>query len=255
MAYPIIADLHTHSIASTHAYSTISEMVAAAKRKGLKAIAITDHASALPGAPGPLYFTCLAHTIPLYYQGVLTLAGVEANVLDFEGKIDVPQQDLDRLDWVVASIHKIGLPGLENPTVEKTTALWLEVAKNPHVNVIGHSGDPEYPYDYERVIPEFGAQGKLVEINAHSFKVRPENLENCTKIAQLCKKHGVMVVVDSDAHFETDVGNHAKALQMLAEIDFPQELVVNASEARLHEYLSAHSKVFSHRVDNRLGDE
>ena len=51
--YNIIADLHTHSLASTHAYSTIREMVDSAAEKGLKAIAITDHARTMPGAPGP----------------------------------------------------------------------------------------------------------------------------------------------------------------------------------------------------------
>ena len=50
-AYTIIADLHTHTIASTHAYSTVTEMVQAAAAKGLYALAITDHARTMPGAP------------------------------------------------------------------------------------------------------------------------------------------------------------------------------------------------------------
>ena len=82
--YNIIADLHTHSLASTHAYSTIREMVDSAAEKGLKAIAITDHARTMPGAPGPWFFNSM-HELPLLYRGILLIAGMEANVIDLNG--------------------------------------------------------------------------------------------------------------------------------------------------------------------------
>ena len=244
--YKLIADLHTHTIASTHAYSTVTEMVRAAGEKGLYALAITDHARTMPGAPGPWYFSCL-HELPLHYRGVLTIAGIEANVLDFEGNIDLEPKDGERLDWVVASIHHLGLEGLKDPDVEKTTHLWLQVAKNPKVNVIGHSGDPLFAYDYEKVIPVFGENHKLVEINNHSFEIRKENIGNCKKIALCCKRHGVPIVVDSDAHFETSVGKFDFALEMLSEIDFPEELILNASQERLDDYLSRYTHIFERR--------
>ena len=244
--YKLIADLHTHTIASTHAYSTVTEMVRAAGEKGLYALAITDHARTMPGAPGPWYFSCL-HELPLHYRGVLTIAGIEANVLDFEGNIDLEPKDGERLDWVVASIHHLGLEGLKDPDVEKTTHLWLQVAKNPKVNVIGHSGDPLFAYDYEKVIPVFGENHKLVEINNHSFEIRKENIGNCKKIALCCKRHGVHIVVDSDAHFETSVGKFDFALEMLSEIDFPEELILNASQERLDDYLSRYTHIFERR--------
>lgn len=244
----IIADLHTHSIASTHAYSTIGEMVQSAREKGLFAIAITDHARLMPGSPGPWHFVCLAGTVPLYYKGVLTLAGIEANIFDFDGNIDLDERDAANLDWVVASVHHIGLPGLQDPTVEKCTHMWLKIAENPMVNVIGHSGDPVCAYDYDKVIPVFGEKGKLVEINSHSFEVRPQNVENCRKIALCCKKYGVPILVSSDAHFETEVANFDKALHMLEDIDFPKELIVNASKERLLAYLEKHSMGYRRRT-------
>lgn len=90
-AYSIIADLHTHTIASTHAYSTFSEMVRAAAERGLYALAVTDHARTMPGAPREWYFSCL-HELPLHYRGVMTIAGIEANVLDFEGNLDLEKK-------------------------------------------------------------------------------------------------------------------------------------------------------------------
>ena len=78
---------------------------------------------------------------------------------------------------------------------------------------------------------------KLVEINNHSFDARKRNIPNCTKIALACKKYGVPLVVNSDAHFEAQVGNFSHALRMLEEIDFPEELILNASEKLLNDYL------------------
>ncbi len=247
--YNLIADLHTHTIASTHAYSTIKEMAVSARDKGLYALAITDHSSPMPGGPGPWYFSNLRNSVPLYYMDVMILAGIEANVIDFNGTIDLdPIIDAPRLDWVVASIHDVGFEGILNPDIEKCTSLWLGAAKNPRINVIGHSGDPKFAYDYERVIPEFGANGKLVEINAHSFEVRKQNIENCRQIALLCKKHAVPIVVNSDAHFETQIADFSSALKLLEEINFPEELIINSSQKRLHDYLEKYSPIFNRNL-------
>ena len=67
--YNIIADLHTHTLASTHAYSTVQEMAVSAHEKGLLALALTDHARTMPGAPGPWFFTAMRE-LPLLYKGV-----------------------------------------------------------------------------------------------------------------------------------------------------------------------------------------
>ena len=129
-AYTIIADLHTHTLFSGHAHSTFSEMVAPPGTKGLYALAVTDHTGVMPGSPVDWYFSSL-HELPLHYKGVLTIVGAETNILDFEGNTDLGESYAGQLDWVVASIHRLGLPGLENPDVEKCTHLWSQIAKNP----------------------------------------------------------------------------------------------------------------------------
>ncbi len=243
-----VADLHTHSLASTHAYSTIREMAESAREKGLFALAVTDHARTAPGAPGPWYFTSMRE-MPSLYRGVLFLTGMETNVIDLNGTLDIDETERARLDWVVASIHDLGLPGLENPTVERCTKLWMNVAHDPIVNVIGHSGSPKFRYDYETVIPEFGRCHKLVEINDHSFAVRKSSIENCRAIALTCKKYGVPVLVSSDAHNETQVGSHSRALAMLAEIGFPEELILNADRGRVLDYVRRYTNFLQNRED------
>ena len=119
------------------------------------------------------------------------------------------------------------------------------MSKNPQVNVIGHSGLVSFVYDYEKVIPEFGKNGKLVEINNSSFYVRKGSERNCKKIAELCKKHEVSIVVNSDSHFCTRVGKFDKALELLKEVEFPEHLVINADKTRFENYLKEHTQFFT----------
>ena len=239
----IIADLHMHTTASTHAYSSLQEMVDAAAQRGLQAVAITDHGITMPGAPGKWYFHNL-RVVPRSFHNVLVLRGQETNIIDYEGHIDVEKDCLADLDWLVASIHSICMPKNEVPTPEKVTHLWEQVCKNPHVNVIGHCGCPEYAFDYERVIPQFGAAGKLVELNESTFRTREDYVPNCRRVMELCKKYRVPITVDSDAHFSTLVGDFPRAQRLLQELDFPEELVVNSSMESLNAYLKEYTDVF-----------
>lgn len=230
----IETDTHCHTVASTHAYSTVLEMAQYAAQKGLRAIAITDHGPALPDGAHEWHFGNL-RCLPPYIAGVRVLHGAEANILGASGEIDIAECHQEELDWVVASFHE---PVAGAMTQEACTAAYLALAQNPHVDVIGHSGTEDYRYDYERVIPVFGEAGKLVEINSHSFESRKGAPKNCREIALLCKKHRVPVVVNSDAHVCFSVGNFTQAVRMLREIDFPSELVVNRTLASLAAYIA-----------------
>lgn len=238
----LIADMHMHTIASTHAYSTLGEMLHAASQRGLYAAAITDHGTRMPGAPGKWYFENL-RIIPRILEGVLVLRGQETDVLDLDGNTDLTETDAKVLDWVVASIHRPIFPK-SGVCVESVTNAWLNIAKNPKVNVIGHSGTAKYAYDYEKVLPEFAREGKLVEMNEGTFLSRPDSVSNCVTIMKLCKKYGVPVIVDSDSHFYTQVGRCENCLRILREIDFPEELVVNSDVGRFRDYLRRYTHVF-----------
>lgn len=238
----IIADTHCHTIASTHAYSSVLENIHAASDAGLKFIAITDHSYNMPGAPGTWYFENLK-SLPREIDGVKVLRGIEANVLNSSGEIDIPEDLKAPLDWVIASIHDIAFSGKHG--IEECTQTWLNVAKNPSVNVIGHSGLASFVYDYEKVIPEFGRNGKLVEINNASFSVRKGCEQNCKQIALLCKKYGVNVIVNSDSHFCKLIGKFDKAFELLNEIDFPEELIINSDINRFTDYLKMYTPFFT----------
>lgn len=224
----IVGDTHTHSLICGHAYSTIGENIAVAKEKGLRFLIMTEHSQGIPGAPGAMYFQN-QRTIPDVVDDVIILKGAEVNIMDCEGNLDLKDSILERLDWVIASMH---IPCLKPSTTEDHTENWLKVAANPLVDVIGHCGDARFAFDYEAVIPVFASSNKIVEINNHSFDARPGSEENCLLIAKLCKKHRVPVVVSSDAHYKDAVGEVSRAVRMLEDIDFPRELILNENYER-----------------------
>jgi len=225
---PIIADTHTHTISCGHAFSTLAENAKAAAEKGLRFLAHTEHGPALPGGISYIYFKIL-RILPRFMDRVMILKGAEVNIMDFDGTLDLEEEMLAKLEWVIASYH----PPLVAPcTPLEGTRGWMAVAQNPHVDVIGHCGAGRYPFEHRTVIQEFARTGKIVEINNNSLKERPGSTENCPAIAELCAEYGVPVVVNSDAHIDLDVGKVNGAMDILQEIGFPEELILNADYDR-----------------------
>jgi len=215
-------DSHTHTVMSGHAFSTIEEYTVACNRYGLEGFATTDHGPAMMGAPQLIYFYNLA-SLPRLINGVNVLRGAEANIVDFDGTLDLPDPVLKRLDVCIASYHEIVLP--PKTALDHTNA-WLAVLKNPFVDIIGHSGRGPFPFDITKVLVACREENKAIEINNHT--VSGDSFpHNCRDIALACKKLGVKVAVNSDAHISSSVGQVKDALDLLESIDFPPEMIVN----------------------------
>ena len=228
----IVADLHTHTIASTHAYSTVYEMVRGAKAKGLIAIGITDHGPDMTDGPHEWHFSNL-NIIPREIDGVAVIRGIEFNICPGGALDRMSEKSLEPVEFALASFHDCCFA----PSTRAAHTEALEaVLHDKRVQAFGRPGNPKFDFDMEHIISQCNQYGKLVEINSNSFAIRKGSRENCTEIARLCKKYQVPIVVDSDSHIEYTVGCVDNALEMLAEIGFPEELVVNSSGERLDEY-------------------
>ena len=221
--YNFTTDLHTHTLVSHHAFSTVTENAYAAKRIGLYGFGKTDHSISLTDGAHEWHFRNTMSHIPKFIDGVRVFRGVEVNVMNPAGELDVPSSILKRLEWVIASIHE---PCMPNPSVDEVTQAWLCIAKNPYIDCIGHCDAPLF--DHETVIKEFGHRGKIVELNKGSTLYR--SLENVKKIALLCAKHAVMVAVNSDAHYMDSIGDFGCIPELLEEIGFPKELILNEGD-------------------------
>mgnify|MGYP000582682995 CR=1 FL=1 len=100
-----LSDIHTHSIRSGHGTTcTISDMAKAASRKGLKLLGITDHGPGTLAAGTSSYFRSLTYS-PKKHFGVDLLYGIELNILDRKGTVDLDQELLCKLDYAIASMH------------------------------------------------------------------------------------------------------------------------------------------------------
>lgn len=229
----LVVDAHTHTIASGHAYSTIEEMAKEAANKGIEMFAVTDHAPAMEGAPPTYYFSNLRE-IPDEICGVKVIKGVEANIIDYSGKLDLPERILKRLDFVIASLHDVCI---EPATVEQHTNALIRVLENPYVDVVAHPGNPLFPVDIEKVVRAAAENNKLIEINNNSFYVRKGSEKNCEEFVRTCCKIGVRMVCSSDAHISYGIGKFDKVLELFDKVDVPEDLVLNTTVEKFEEYI------------------
>lgn len=230
----IQADLHTHTIASTHAYSTITENCLEASKLGLKAIAMTDHAMMMPDSPHYWHFGNL-RVLPRSIYDVIVLKGAEANIINYNGELDLTDSELSKLEWVVASYHKYYFENYSPPDPKIVTDGYLKVALNPHVDVIGHPTTDFFPFEHERAIKAFKEYDKLIEINESSIKRKPGASKTIVDVLKLCKKLEVPVVLNTDSHFWTEIGRTPVSEKIIEEIGFPKELIVNLEWERVRE--------------------
>lgn len=234
----LLIDMHNHTIASGHAYSTVLEIAVEASRKGLRMIGITDHGPTMPGVLNSA-FTGNLGILPDFIYGVEVLGGIEANILDKDGKLDIPERRLKRLDIIIAGLHD---NCIESWGEKGNTVALINTMENKYVDIIAHPGNPAFPIDKEAIVLKAKETNTLIEINNGSFYNRLGSEENCYEITELCKMHGVPVIVGSDSHFSFEVGRFDKAIKLLEKIRMPEELVMNTSVEKFKEFLQKKGK-------------
>ncbi len=219
-------DTHTHSVASGHAYSTIDELARGARRRGLRGFVLTDHGPGMPGSTHPYHFGNL-RILPPRICGVRFYSGVEANIMDLDGRLDLADYLCIRLDFVMAGFHDICYKPRNRD--ENTQALIAALA-NPFVDAISHPGNPQFPVDQRAVVRAAVEHGKALEINNSSFRIRKGSDASCASLAELIAAEGALVVCGSDAHYWRDVGKVPLALAVIKAAGIREEQVINASE-------------------------
>lgn len=222
-------DIHTHSIASGHyTQDTITDMAKQAARLNLKLLGISEHGPAIPGSCTSSYFLGLAHA-PATRMGVRLLYGAEVNIIDHSGTLDLECAIIEKLDYCIAGMH---LPCLRPGTVSENTAAYTAAMKNPHVKVIAHPDDVKYPVNYRELLEAAMKYQVLLEINNSSLApdgYRGDTKENNRAILELCREYHYPVLLSSDSHGYLNVGNFSYAMELIHEMNFPEELIINRS--------------------------
>lgn len=231
------ADLHTHTIVSGHAYSTIQEMAQAAAQRHIEILGITEHGPAVPGACHEIYFSNM-HVIPRTMYGVKLMLGCEINILDTDGTLDISDLTMNRLDLRIAGIHDVCWRG---GTKDENTAGVIKVMQHPRIQMISHPADGTAPLDFEALVKTSKETRTILEINNHSLSpsrtkrllAEPGN----TELLRLCKQYEVPVLLGSDAHISFQIADYERIAPLLQATGFPDDLILNYDTDRLLAYL------------------
>ncbi|MFL5402500.1 MAG: DNA polymerase/3'-5' exonuclease PolX [Gemmatimonadales bacterium] len=197
--------LHCHTSYSDGS-STVEELALACKAAGYDYLGVTDHSQAAAYAGG-LSADDLARQadeideVNARLEGFRVLKGIEADILQ-DGRVDYDAHVLERLDFVIASVHS-----RFNMGEREMTARMLAAMDNPHLTIIGHptgrlllSRDP-YPIDLEAVTDKAAETGVALEINAD-----PHRLDLDWRVLREARDKGVAISIGADAHNVAGLG-------------------------------------------------
>ncbi|MGE4262243.1 phosphatase [Shewanella sp.] len=227
-------DTHTHTIASTHAYSTVHDYLNVAKQRGIRLFALTDHGPAMADAPHFWHFVNL-RVLPRIVDDVAILRGIEANICNEQGDIDYYGEYLAELDLVQAGFHEPVFPPSD---VANHTEALLACIQSGHVDIITHPGNPRYPIEQELIVKAAAEYNVALEINNSSFVSSRKGSEpTCLSIAKLAKQYDAPLVMGSDSHIAFTLGQFDEALKLIDAAGYPHERLLNYTPNKLLGFL------------------
>jgi DNA polymerase (family X) len=192
-------DVHMHTI-ETDGRSTIEEMAEAARERGYKYMAITDHSKNLAFANGLDDKRAVEHVKRIraansVIEGIRIFAGIEVDILA-DGTLDLSDSVLEEMDLVIASVHS----HFNQSPAEMTDRL-LKAVENPNTSLIGHPTGrlllrrEAYSFDVDAVLKTAAKHKVAMELNAY-----PDRLDLCDRHLRLAKQYGVKIVINTDSH-------------------------------------------------------
>ena len=232
---PFVADVHMHSLLSGHAFGTIRELAAEAAQRGLKLIGVTEHAPGVPGTVDPIYFRNICDA-PRLLSGVEMLYGSEVNILN-GGELTLDQRHLNCLDYAIAGIHGTCY---EDAGIVGNTDNVIRCMENPKVKFISHPDSDANPLDYPALVAGAKANGVALEVNNSSLRkqsLRPGCVKNYGLMLPLCMRERVPIVVNTDSHDPSTVGDFTLAIALLEELGFDESLILNNKLDKLKDFL------------------
>ena len=232
---PFVADVHMHSIMSGHAFGTVRELAFEAAERKLKLIGVTEHGPGIPGTCDPILFRNFIDA-PRNLYGVELLYGSEVNVLN-SGTVDLDRRHLDCLDYAVAGIHGLCY---EDVGAVKNTDNVIRCMEDKKVKFISHPDSDSYPVDYRALVEGARQYGTALELNNSSLrkpKLRPGCVGNYEKMLPLCMEYGVNIIVNTDSHDPSQVGDFTLARALLERLQFDERLILNNDLDKLKAFL------------------
>ena len=176
--------------------------------------------------------------IPRQHGDLTLFCGVEANIMDYNGTLDLEEYLLKRMDYVIASMH---VPCVPSGTIEENTRASIMAMKNPYVKILGHPDDSRYPLDYEVLVQAAKEEGVALEVNESSLNpkaARKGGKENIAVLLNTCKKYNVPILLGTDSHVCYTIGRFERALELIREVNFPEELILNTNPENIKKLIN-----------------
>ena len=195
----IQGDVHMHTV-ETDGRNTIEEMAAAARERGYKYMAITDHSKNLAFANGLDDERAIKHIAKIRAANdaiadIRIFAGIEVDILE-DGTLDLSDEVLAQMDIVIASVHSHF-----NQSAGEMTSRLLKAISNSNVSLIGHPTGrillrrDAYAYDMDAILQAAARNKVAMELNAY-----PDRLDLCDRHLRQAKQAGVKIVINTDSH-------------------------------------------------------
>lgn len=220
-------DLHTHTCASGHGTKDrITDLAKEAARRSMEILGVSDHGPASAGSAGLSYFRSLLLGERSRF-GVTLRYGAEANILDVQGNLDIPDDILEKLDYCIISMHR---PIYVSGSAAENTKAYIRAMRHPKVRIIGHCDDSRFPVDYPELVRAALSIGVLPELNNVSLlpgSYRSNCRENAVRLLQTCEALSCPIILSSDSHGREHIGDMTEALRLIREIRFPEDLLAN----------------------------
>jgi putative hydrolase len=197
----------------------------------MKGLAITDHGQTLGGHLNSVFYERLNDPIP----GIKFLKGVECNLLEDKGAIDLPTPHLKYMDIILMGIH----PNIQPKLGEKvyTDMMIAAMELNPEVDIITHPNDPVYPLDFDKLAKAANKYDKVIEINNSKNLLNRTTIEITQNLVKAMMDNKTRVVISSDAHALSELGLDGSVRPILKELNFPEELVVNSTAKEAFDFI------------------
>jgi putative hydrolase len=222
-------DLHIHTIYSGHALNTMLECINRAKELKMKVIGFSDHGPSQSGCLVNESYLNTLHRIPQTVNGMRILHGIEANIIDKNGFLDVPDKIIsEKLDYVMAAIHPnnvykdLGVKGNTEATKRAVESGKVDILTHPYLCLL--------PIYAEEVYESACLHNVLLEVNLSSLHKRffsEKRLSDIRKMVQIVTKHNKKVIVCSDAHNIWEMGDDSNLKKIQKEIGLTDKMIIN----------------------------
>ena len=213
-------DLHTHTIASGHAFCTVNELASRANELNMEAIAITDHGPGLPNGPHIYHFVnqWRFKNIPSKCK---IYSGVEEDLSGADGKVYLPENVLENLDVVLLGLHPYPDGFVMNNNPKTVLKSLLKAMENPLIKGVTHPVNNWFDFDVKEIVKNAKPTNTAVELNLSKIKGLEKKID---KFLDYVGEFDAPLMINSDAHAVTELGSWENMEMFVKKIDFTKVL-------------------------------